>query len=103
MPTLADVTGASQPHNRIIDGQSFAPQVLGIKAQARKWVFNQFEANAWIRTHQWKLYEDGRLYDMVNDPLEQTPVNSEMEDKDTASIRKMLTKQMNRLRGGVEE
>ncbi len=98
MPTLVELTGASLPQDRIIDGQSFVPQVLGQDGTPRKWSYNQFEGSAWIRTHRWKLYDDGKLYDMTSDPLEQNPILAENDGKESFEIRAYLTKELKKLR-----
>lgn len=94
MPTLAELAGASLPADRKIDGHSFMNQILGQKEAGRKWIYNQFEGNAWIRNHRWKLYTDGRLYDMVSDPLELTPILPESDDHTSAGIRNQLVKDL---------
>lgn len=80
-PTLAEVSGASMPNDRVFDGRSFLPQILGKSGIPREWVFSHYwergrvkaEAKEFIRTKHWKLYDDGRIFDLAKDPLEQTP------------------------------
>ena len=98
LPTLAELSNASLPPNVIIDGKSFAPQIRGEKGKPREWIFNQFEGKAWVRTKQWKLYEDGRFFDMITDPQENNPV--EVKDMDELSLmeREKLQKVFNQLR-----
>jgi arylsulfatase A len=98
MPTLADVTGASLPQDRTIDGQSFVPQILGRDGTERKWSYNLFEGSAWIRTHLWKLYDDGKLFDMASDPLEQNPILAENDGKESSKIRVYLTEELKNLK-----
>ncbi len=99
MPTLAELAGADLPPDRIIDGKSFASQIQGKKSTGRQWIYNQFEGNAWIRNHRWKLYTDGRLHDMTSDPLEQMPILPEEDDDTSAAIREQLEKALEGLRG----
>jgi arylsulfatase A len=73
-----------------IDGRSFAPQLLGKQGNPRKWVYNQFEGRAWIRTREWKLYRDGLLFDMKNDPEEKNPIRPGSDSDHSAEMRKKL-------------
>ena len=72
MPTLAELTGAKLPNVKI-DGSSFAPQLRGMKGTPREWIYSEWRKKAWVRNKQWKLYRSGKLYDMVNNPLENSP------------------------------
>ena len=53
-----------------IDGQSFARRLLGKGPAPRKWAFSQGRGKHWVRTQRWKLYNDGRFFDVENDPAE---------------------------------
>lgn len=74
--TLLDVAKAkvSQP----IDGISFAPRLRGLGANKRKFVFCHYWffgrkpelAQDSIHDGKWKLYNDGRFYDLSKDPEE---------------------------------
>jgi arylsulfatase A len=75
MPTFAELTGAQLPQNTSIDGISFAPQILGRAGTPRKWLYTLYEEHAWIRDLQWKLYQDGRFYNIKNDPFEQNALS----------------------------
>ena len=83
MPTIAGMTGARAPAAEL-DGVSFAPQLQGQKGNPREWIycFNepvpspQTRPVIFARDQRWKLYNDGRLYDITSDVLEQNPVTS---------------------------
>jgi len=53
-----------------IDGQSFASGLLGDGPAPRKWAFAQGGKKYWARTGRWKLYSDGRFFDIRADPAE---------------------------------
>lgn len=36
----------------------------------RAWAFSEHKGEFWLRTQRWKLYDDGRLFDMYLDPTE---------------------------------
>ncbi|HUW18852.1 MAG TPA: sulfatase-like hydrolase/transferase [Sedimentisphaerales bacterium] len=90
MPTFAELGGSAPPRDRPIDGASFAPQLMGKRGNPREWAYCQWNGKAWARTQRWKLYRDGRLYDMEKDPLEESPVPSERDTAETSAVRKKL-------------
>lgn len=90
MPTLADLTGAPQPH--YTDGISFLPTLLGRADQQQHaylyWEFHEGGGKQAIRMGKWKGIrlnakdnrEDGAplaLYDLQADPAETTDVATE--------------------------
>jgi len=70
LPTFAELAGAALPENVTLDGQSFAKRLLGEGAGKREWVFAEHKGNAFVKDGQWKLYSDGRLFNLEDDPLE---------------------------------
>ena len=90
LPTLADLAGARLPSGRVIDGRSFAPQLFGKKGKPREWAYNQHGKKAWVRTHRWKLYRDGRLFDMDADPDEKHAIGAGEGSDEAAAARKRL-------------
>ncbi len=89
MPTMAAMTGAALPKGDVLDGVSFAPQLRGKKGSPREWIYSYLEAipgpepdpTIFARDQRWKLYSDGRLFDISNDVLEQYPI---LEGQDQA-------------------
>ncbi|MDR3404907.1 MAG: sulfatase-like hydrolase/transferase [Chthoniobacter sp.] len=66
MPTCLDLAGA--PRLDGLDGVSFAPQLQGKPGQPRQWV-HVFQINRFfVRDANWKLRENGQLYDVSNSP-----------------------------------
>jgi len=94
MPTLAELAGGNLPDIKI-DGTSFVPQLKGKKGNPREWIYTEYSGKSWARTKQWKLYRDGRLYDMKNDPLEKAPVGKAPA---SAEIRSKLQSILNDLK-----
>ena len=91
LPTIAAATGAKLPSGPglTLDGRSFLPQVLGQPGSPRDWVFCHFDKNPaqadfnpkfprarFARSKEYKLYDNGRLYHVASDPLEQTVIAS---------------------------
>ena len=78
MPTLLELTGTAHPPDLHLDGRSLAPLLWGRPHQPREWVFTQGrQRNAErisprvVRGRRYKLYDDGSLFDLAEDPLEQ--------------------------------
>ncbi|QEG33197.1 sulfatase-like hydrolase/transferase [Bythopirellula goksoeyrii] len=70
LPTLAELAGASLPEEVTLDGRSFAQRLLGEGKGDREWVFAEHKGKAFVKDRHWKLYSDGRLYEVAKDPQE---------------------------------
>ncbi|MBI4582230.1 MAG: sulfatase-like hydrolase/transferase [Planctomycetes bacterium] len=72
LPTVLDVAGTKPPEN-VLDGRSFGPVLLGQTARyaPREWIFSQLGSKRVVRDKRYKLWSDGRLFDLTADPLEQ--------------------------------
>ena len=85
MPTISGMTGASLPAGEVLDGVSFAPQLRGGKGTPREWIYCYDEPvpgpepnpTIFARDQRWKLYGDGRFYDISKDVLEQNPISGD--------------------------
>lgn len=82
LPTLAEAGNVALPSDAVLDGKSFLPQLRGDKAPSREWIYVPYnplhgvqrELVRYAHDTQWKLYGDGRLFDMLQDPGEQSPL-----------------------------
>lgn len=95
LPTIFEAVGAKLP-NETFDGHSFLPQVLGKPGKPREWTYCWHDPRPghgkeeytklvrYARDRRWKLYDDGRFYDIDNDVLEQRPVTG------ASAVRKKL-------------
>lgn len=73
LPFLASAAGDSLTDDPHLDGHSILP--IGRQhVTARRWVFAEHEGKCFVRNQKWKLYNDGRLYDMDADPDESQPL-----------------------------
>ena len=119
LPTLVETTGAALPADLKLDGQSFLPQLRGEKGTPRKWVFCHYTRNGiprdpgsakgrqkiiqkqakargakklgrFARNQRYKLYDDGRLYDVQQDVLEKTDLVPGTGTPEVEAVRKML-------------
>jgi len=62
LPTLADVAGSRAPDGG--DGRSFVPQLRGERGHPRDWIYVQLEGHWYIRDRNWRLHDDGRMFDV---------------------------------------
>ncbi|MFN4260198.1 MAG: sulfatase-like hydrolase/transferase [Gemmataceae bacterium] len=97
-PTLAALSGAKIDPNAV-DGQSFLPQLRGMKGPARDWIHIYYcprppgtKPVRFTRDQRWKLYDNGDLFDVANDVLEQQPIRQEPPNSPAAQARAKLQK-----------
>lgn len=102
-PTFASLAGAKLPEGVTIDGQSFAPQLLGQPGQPRDWAFVQLARMWYVRNAGWKLNEKGELYDMSDAPFVETLVPADTTDPMAVAARKELQAALDKLNpaGGI--
>ncbi len=85
LPTIAELAGKKLPASWGADGVSFAPRLFGKPGTPREWAFFWHDPRpGWDkekRTRQifaldgrFKLYADGKFFDVTDDPLEQRPL-----------------------------
>ena len=74
LPTLAEVANIKLPTDQRIDGRSMAGVLTG-EPGGRKWIFAEYNGRACVRDQRWKLYSDGKLYDVARDPDETSALN----------------------------
>ncbi|MHC5001572.1 MAG: sulfatase-like hydrolase/transferase [Planctomycetota bacterium] len=96
LPTLAEAAGAAAPD---LDGRSVLPQLLGRPGTPRDWIYcyydprpgnPRFPVTRFARDERWKLYADGRLFDLEADPAEETPVAADDPGRESADARRRL-------------
>ena len=97
LPSLAEVAGAAVPDDREIDGRSFVPILRGDVRETRQWVFMDFRPRfpgmpeaTWIRDRRFKLYDDGRFFDVEHDVAEATSLEVEGLSSASASAHAAL-------------
>lgn len=113
-PTFCDIAGVTLPKNHHLDGQSLMP-VLTERSMAHKaftFSWGNYENNSSkykdpsnntdklldvIRGPRFKLYSDGRMFDVVADPLEKLPI-AVGADTETDDALKRLTFSLRNLR-----
>ncbi len=97
LPTLAELAGANLPGDRIIDGRSFVSAITDNKENIRDWVYVEWAGESWIRNHNWKLYNNGNLYDMRYDPSEKKPIKIEFDNDESNMIRLFFESELEKM------
>ena len=101
-PTIADIAGIEVTS----DGRSFYPLLTGGEYVSRKTAFvhydprwsnnvNQFR-NQFIRTIDYKLYQDGRFFNISDDLLERYPINTDSLKIDESDIKNDLEEKLSK-------
>ena len=103
LPTFAELIGTSLPKDTTFDGHSFAPQLQGLEGSPREWVFNQLARMWYVRDANFKLTQDGKLYDMSDAPFSERTVESGEESDQALASRSKLVAVLAKLNpaGGV--
>ena len=85
LPTLAEAMQTRHPQPKRVEGRSFLPQLKGEKGSPRSWTYCWYDPlwgnlgqykNQFVRNQRFKLYQDGRFFDIMNDALEQSALTS---------------------------
>jgi arylsulfatase A len=95
LPTICQAAGCELPKDPAVDGRSFLPQLRGEKGNPREWYYcwyaprrefvGEFAAN-----HRYKLYRDGRVFDLKADPDEENPLDRSNLQGEAAAEAKTL-------------
>lgn len=103
LPTFAELVGGKLPENKIFDGQSLVPQLLGKLGQPRQWIYNQLARMWYVRDAGWKLNQAGELYDMSDSPFSEKLVPNESADPIAIAARVRLAAALAKLNpaGGI--
>lgn len=96
LPTLCGAAGIPVPAN--VDGLSFLPQIKGEKGTAREWIYAWYSpmhgsnntTKEWALDSGYKLYADGRFFDLSKDPYEAKPLQKTALDTQAAAAERKL-------------
>ncbi|NND07646.1 MAG: sulfatase-like hydrolase/transferase [Saprospiraceae bacterium] len=105
LPTFLDLAQAPEAISRDIDGLSFSHVLFHKGKSKRTWTYaeesvlpkpggtepsGKSSGMKYIRNVDWKLYNDGKLFDMKNDRFEEAPILAENDSPISRKIRKEL-------------
>ncbi len=104
LPSILEVASVDIPKEFTTDGLSFYSQLIGKAESVRDWVFchydpnwGKFNASRFVHNKDWKLYGDGRIYNISNDLQELNPINEvtlSQEQKQTIDKFKLVLAKM---------
>jgi len=115
LPTITDAGSASLPDKAKIDGRSFLPQLRGEKGDPREWIYCYYlpkfgidyqkreKLICFARNKRWKLYDDGRLFNISDDPLEKKSIKIGECGEEATEIRKRLQVVLDTMRKEYDE
>jgi arylsulfatase A len=90
LPTFTDLAGIERDAMER-DGISFAPILFGMeRARERPWIYTDHRGKRCVRSLAWKLYDNGRLFDMKKDPLEKNPLPQEAKKRQRVELQAVL-------------
>jgi len=102
--TFAAMAGVKLGKDDPIDGRSFLPQLNGEKGQPREWVFchyqpywGRFKGSQYVRDAQFKLYRDGRFYNVPKDLKESRTLNADQTGERGKNARRKLAQTLKTL------
>jgi arylsulfatase A-like enzyme len=93
LPTFRELTGKTlSSRDRVkIDGQSFAGVLVGRGGRGRRWAYAERGTRRFfVRTQNWKLYNNGKLYHVPRDINEKSPVALSRAPKSAAADIRLL-------------
>jgi len=92
LPTLAELGGATLDPDHVIDGKSFASSFLGINEPRREFAFAESRGGqAFVRDQRWKLYANGKFFDLKKDTEEKKAIPGAPKDKEARSAKARLS------------
>jgi arylsulfatase A len=101
-PTLAAIAGIPMGADDPQDGRSFLPQLVGKPGHPRDWVLCHYQPywnkapGQFARNQQFKLYRDGRFYEVPNDLQEKHDLGSQATSAEAVQARQLLSELLER-------
>ena len=105
LPTLLDAAEVKALSDQKLDGRSFFQQLLGNNGSPRDWIFCHYDPRwgnwpkkRYVQNKTWKLYDDGRIFNLQMDPLEENPLNRIQLKTDVLNIIKQFEDVLNQMK-----
>jgi arylsulfatase A-like enzyme len=98
LPTLAELAGAKLDPQRPLDGQSFVGSFLDLQGPRRKFAFSESRGKqAFVRDQRWKLYANGKFFDLEKDSEEKKSITGEPKDEEAREAKARLAQALDKL------
>ena len=103
LPTICDAAGIRIPNSMIVDGRSFLPQAQGRPGRPRQWVYCWYSPRGeplkeFAFDARWKLYRDGRFFDLRRDIEERQPLSPDRLSGEAAAAARRLKAALDQFR-----
>lgn len=103
LPTVCEAAGVELPREMLIDGESFLSRLWGESGKPRRWIYSWYSPHGepaveFAFDKRYKLYKDGRFFDMQKDVLEKNPLSMGSLDVEAAEAARMLRLAIDRYR-----
>lgn len=103
LPTLTDLAGVPLLDNRLLDGVSLEPLLMGTSgAIPDRVLFSHWNGKVSARTQHFRLDHQGELFDMVNDPGQLKPI-TEKQPEVVADLQAQIKRWKSELLPGLKE
>ena len=97
LPTICAAADIKVPESIKQDGRSFLPQIEGKKGDPREWIYTWYAPDGmppireFVATKEYKLYRNGRFFDLTKDPYEEKPPKQidDLTGNDAAAAKKL--------------
>lgn len=103
LPTICAAAGVTVPSNLTIDGHSFLPALRGESTTGRSWIYCWYEPDGgtkpdaeFAQSRDYKLYSDGRLFDVHHGDDDAHPVDTSKLDPTASRAVQELRDVLNR-------
>ncbi len=108
LPTFMQAAQYDLPADFVSDGHSFYDQLLGKKnAYAREFAFGWYDSMwnpafpkaIWLQdcTHTWKYYQEGKFFNLKDDPDEKHPLSDKELTKEGKKMKKKMMAEVERI------
>jgi arylsulfatase A len=97
LPTICEAAGVLVPDKLDIDGKSFLPLISGNNQLTREPIYSWFKSNRkpfdvsiYARNQRYKLYDNGKFYDIKADPFETNSLDIEFLNHEVIRTHRLL-------------
>ena len=93
LPSFHELTGAN-PSPSKVDGVSFVSTLLNPAQSNRSWVFAEHGKKSWVRDRQWKLYNNGELFQVHDFDQEERVEMSQLDPTQQKQVTRLKQAQV---------
>jgi arylsulfatase A len=88
LPTCMELAGGKATGK--LDGQSFAPQLMGKAGMPREWIYVHWVKEYFVRDARYRLHENGHLFDISESPYVERRIMPDQETPQSKMARERL-------------